>query len=50
MVENCNDEFLKFDLEYDQVSRSPLVLHLPSPSIRTSDTTIYHCHELGQFS
>ena len=25
MVENCKDEFLKFDLEYDQVSSWPFV-------------------------
>lgn len=35
MVENCDDEFLKFDLEYDQVSSLSLS---PFPS-----SLLYDC-------
>lgn len=39
MVENCDDEFLKFDLEYDQV----VVLRTKTSKAATLDILATHC-------
>jgi hypothetical protein len=39
MVENCKDEFLKFDLEYDQI----VVLETKTAKAATQDILTTHC-------
>ncbi|XP_021912324.1 protease Do-like 9 [Carica papaya] len=39
MVENCNDDYLRFDLEYDQI----VILHTKNARAGTLDILKTHC-------